>query len=223
MGTLYWQLNDCWPAVSWSGLDYYGNWKALHYFVKKAYQDLLVSPVIDNSRIKVFIVSDRLHPQEGLLGLKLVDFSGKPVWQETLPCRIAPNTSRCCFEMGLQMLLAGKNKRALALTAEFLTESLGYARNHCYFVPPKDLELSDPGIRVEVKDVPNGFNITLSCESLAKNVYLSANGVRGFFTDNYFDLLPNSPVTVKFVTNKKIENFAQKLKIMSLYNTIRGT
>jgi beta-galactosidase/beta-glucuronidase len=87
MGTLYWQLNDCWSAVSWSGIEYYGNWKALHCFIKKAYEDLLVSPVIENGKLKVFIVSDRFQPQEGLPGLKLVDFSGNPIWQTTLPCR----------------------------------------------------------------------------------------------------------------------------------------
>jgi beta-mannosidase len=220
MGTLYWQLNDCWPAVSWSGIDYYGNWKALHYFVKKAYEEVLVSPVMENGKLKVYIVSDRLQPQEGLLDLKLVDFSGNPLWEKALPCRIPPIASRCCFETDLPELLAGKNKCALVLTAEFITESLGYARSHCYFVPPKDLELSDPDIRVEVDDVPNGFNITLSCESLAKNVYLSTDDFHGFFTDNYFDLLPHSPATVNFVTDKKAANFPQKLKIISLYDTI---
>lgn len=35
MGTLYWQLNDSWPVVSWSSIDYYGNWKALHYQAKE--------------------------------------------------------------------------------------------------------------------------------------------------------------------------------------------
>jgi len=39
MGTLYWQLNDCWPVASWSSIDYYGNWKALHYRAKELYAD----------------------------------------------------------------------------------------------------------------------------------------------------------------------------------------
>ena len=39
MGTLYWQLNDCWPVASWSSIDYYGNWKALHYRVQALYAD----------------------------------------------------------------------------------------------------------------------------------------------------------------------------------------
>ena len=39
MGTLYWQLNDCWPVASWSSIDYYGNWKALHYRVQKLFSD----------------------------------------------------------------------------------------------------------------------------------------------------------------------------------------
>ena len=39
MGTLFWQLNDCWPVASWSSIDYYGNWKALHYRVQALYAD----------------------------------------------------------------------------------------------------------------------------------------------------------------------------------------
>ena len=43
MGSLYWQLNDCWPGASWSSIDYYGKWKALHYNIKKAFSPVIVS------------------------------------------------------------------------------------------------------------------------------------------------------------------------------------
>ena len=39
MGTLFWQLNDCWPVASWSSIDCYGNWKALHYRARDLYSD----------------------------------------------------------------------------------------------------------------------------------------------------------------------------------------
>ena len=56
MGTLYWQFNDCWPSVSWSSRDYYGNWKALHYTVKKAYEDLLVTTRQTQDSLFVYLV-----------------------------------------------------------------------------------------------------------------------------------------------------------------------
>lgn len=43
MGAIYWQLNDCWPVTSWSSIDYYGRWKALHYYARRFYAPLLLS------------------------------------------------------------------------------------------------------------------------------------------------------------------------------------
>ena len=42
-GLLYWQLNDCWPVASWSSIDYFGRWKALHYYAKRFFAPLLLS------------------------------------------------------------------------------------------------------------------------------------------------------------------------------------
>ncbi len=43
MGTVYWQLNDCWPVTSWASIDYYGRWKALHYYAKRFFAPILLS------------------------------------------------------------------------------------------------------------------------------------------------------------------------------------
>ncbi len=43
MGAIYWQLNDCWPVASWASIDYFGRWKALHYYAKRFFAPLLLS------------------------------------------------------------------------------------------------------------------------------------------------------------------------------------
>jgi beta-mannosidase len=60
MGSLYWQLNDCWPVASWASIDYYGRWKALHYYARRFYDDVLVSPFLHDDKVDVYVVSDKL-------------------------------------------------------------------------------------------------------------------------------------------------------------------
>jgi beta-mannosidase len=206
--------------VSWSGIDYYGNWKALHYFVKKAYDDVLVSPLEENGRLKVYIVSDKPEPLTGELVLTVMDLSGNILWEKTVKVSMEANESKMQFETETKTLLKGFDKKEIVLRANFQREKQSLASALYYFVKPKDLKLSAPGIRSTVAAGDNGFSITLACESLAKNVYLTANGTGGFFTDNYFDLVPGTDVTVRFVPDKEIDRFIEKLKIMSLYNTI---
>jgi beta-galactosidase/beta-glucuronidase len=59
MGSIFWQLNDCWPVASWSSIDYYGRWKALQYYARRFYAPILVSPHVEDGSVKVYIVSDK--------------------------------------------------------------------------------------------------------------------------------------------------------------------
>src|SRR5260370_31933675 len=83
MGSLYWQLNDCWPVASWSSIDYYGHWKALQYYARRFYDDLLVSPWEDNNTASVSVVSDKLQPTASELPLPVPDFHGKTLPDKT--------------------------------------------------------------------------------------------------------------------------------------------
>ena len=64
-GTLYWQLNDCWPVASWSSLDYFGRWKALLYAARRFYAPLLLSIVDKPTEQDVYITSDLCETWEG--------------------------------------------------------------------------------------------------------------------------------------------------------------
>jgi beta-mannosidase len=60
MGTLYWQMNDAWPAVSWSSIDYYGRWKPLQYKAKNLYADIIL--FYNPKGNDVIAVNDKLIP-----------------------------------------------------------------------------------------------------------------------------------------------------------------
>jgi beta-mannosidase len=227
MGTLYWQLNDCWPAVSWSGIDYYGGWKALHYFVGRAYEDVLVSPVEEDGRLKVYIVSDKLQPLDGWLVMKLVDFPGKMLWEQAVVCRIDANSSRACFEIDIEKLLEGKDRGSVVFSAEFRQDEKITAANLYYFVPPRELRLLDPDIKINIisgdeewEGVMEG-EFEISSDTLVKNVYFSIYDIDTprplvHFSDNYFDLLPGETRVICFSSDRPVKNFRMKLGMVSL-------
>ena len=76
MGSLYWQLNDCWPGASWSGIDYYGKLKALHYNVKNAFKPVIISHEFIDSNLQVSVVSDLKEAFIGEVEISLMPFNG---------------------------------------------------------------------------------------------------------------------------------------------------
>jgi beta-mannosidase len=76
-GSLYWQLHDCWPVASWAGIDYFGRWKALHYFARRFFAPLLVSTLEENGEVSVYVVSDRREDAAVELVVRLLDFEGR--------------------------------------------------------------------------------------------------------------------------------------------------
>src|SRR5262249_20239742 len=93
MGALFWQLNDCWPVASWSSIDYFGHWKALQYYARRFYSDLLVSLVGDAVSASVYIVSDKLQAIEGQLRMRLLTFDGETLLEGTKAVTIPPHSS----------------------------------------------------------------------------------------------------------------------------------
>ncbi|MGD1047666.1 MAG: glycoside hydrolase family 2 protein [Candidatus Krumholzibacteriaceae bacterium] len=236
MGSLFWQLDDCWPAASWSSIDYGGNPKALYYYARDAFGEVLVSPVIEDGMLRVYVVSDRQSPVEGPVAMELVDFSGNVIWESSHRVKVGANSSTCVFEDTAAHVLAGERSNEVVLCAEMFEGGALLSRNLLYFAPPKDLDLPPPDIR-EIHPVhitptffprpavpalptePGVRFVTLQTGVLAKNVYLSVPGCEGYFDDNYFDMLPGSTVTVRFITKEDVGNLAEKLRVMTLADT----
>lgn len=75
MGTLYWQFNDAWPAISWSAIDYYGRWKPIQYKAKTLYEDVIA--FYSHKMKKVIAINDLLYDVKFLVETKIITFDGK--------------------------------------------------------------------------------------------------------------------------------------------------
>ncbi len=207
MGSLYWQLNDCWPVTSWSTLDYYGNWKASHYQVKESFAPTLLMVTESTNGLSIIGSNDNLEGQKGTLNAKLIYFSGKELWTASKECTLdAEKNTKCMDILFTELPKFVKEKTVLHL--EFICNNKKTVAYH-YFVKPKELQLEKPTI--EMKIVGETL-IELKTNTLVKNLYLQSNGT--FFKDNYFDLLPGISKIIK--TDKPTVN----IKMVSLFDML---
>ena len=193
MGTLYWQLNDCWPGISWSSIDHFGNWKALHYEAKEAFENILISFKREGNHVNVYIINDLLKNLEETLVLELYDFKGNVLWSSSLEVEVDRNSSVLAQSFFVENM-SGLDGNEVLLDAKY-----GDYTNTYFFEKPKNLALDKAEIHYEIQKVEQGFSVDVTSPVFQKNVMLMVSA-KGHFSDNYFDLKPNETKTVLFKT-----------------------
>lgn len=193
MGSLYWQLNEPWPSASWSGIDFFGHWKALQYQVKHSFEDILISFEKNLDDLKIYVINDLTREIRGELKVEVLSFDGNKISEFSKNYISKPNSSTIAMKFNLSSM---KNiEREILIRATFSNrESL------FYFVKPKDLLLKDGPIQVHLNPLKDGYELKFFSNILQKNLMLYTD-VDGEFSDNYFDLLPNKIHTVQFKSN----------------------
>ncbi len=201
MGSLYWQLNDCWPVASWASIDYYGRWKALQYYARRFYDDVIVSPFRHDGKVDVYVVSDKLQPLNGTIHTRLLDFSGKVLSEKTQDVQIPAQSSAIYFTVDQKELLANANPTKSFLVFDLTVGGQQVSRNLIFFDTMHNLDLPKP-VKIETSlDKSNGgYAVTLRSPALARSVFVSFGDLDVKTEDNYFDLLPGEAVTVKLKT-----------------------
>lgn len=209
MGTLFWQLNDCWPVTSWSSVDYFGRWKALQYQLKRSFEPMVVSVSEKEANYEIHVVNDGLNPQKVKLAIELMDFSGKRIEENNAEFFIKGNSSQLLVALPKEKY-KDRKKKELFLSVSCKTEKGKILNSVYYFVKPKDLKLTKPNIQIKKTD---DLTYEVSSDVLAKNVYLSSEP-ETFFSDNYFDLLTNEKIILHL--SKPVRD----IKVKSLFDTV---
>lgn len=210
MGTLFWQLNDCWPVTSWSSVDYYGRWKAFQYEVKRSFNPILVDITANEVNYEVRVINDEPKPHHITLLEEVMDFNGNPIDGYEVEFDIEANSNEVLSATPKENY-STKNLRQMVISVTCTTATGKTSKGLYYFVKPKDLQLTKPNIQISKIDE---LTYEISTDVLAKNIFLSAEEDT-FFSDNYFDLLPKGKIVVK------VTKPVSKIKVKSLFDTLQ--
>ena len=217
MGSLYWQLNDCWPVASWASIDYFGRWKALQYYARRFYEDVLVSPYQHENKVDIFVVSDKMEPITGAIHARLLDFGGKLLMEQTKDIQVPAQSSANYLTLSDADLLPKADPRSSFLVVDLEIAGKSVSRNLVFFGVTHNLHLPvRPAIQVAANRNGGQNTVTLQSAELARNVYVSFRNLDVETSDNYFDLLPNEPLTITLKTSLSIDQIKSSVQAISL-------
>jgi beta-mannosidase len=222
-GTLYWQLNDCWPAASWSSLDYFGRWKALHYASRRFYAPLLVSIEDDEQSavMRVHLTNDLRSAWSGSIRWRLMRLDGEVLDGGEVHCSAEPLTSQRVIERDFSALSKAQ-KRETVFIAQRIDQGEVKSTYLATFVRNTHLNLVDPHLKAYLREEEGDrVTVTLEAQYLARFVELSLDNADVVFSDNYMDVLPREPVDIIFSKPAEwsIDDVGKSLTVFSLYDS----
>jgi beta-mannosidase len=191
MGTLYWQINDCWPAPTWSSIDYFGQWKALHFRARQEYEDatVLCRKNPQNQPEYVFICQ-RAKPLNTELTYEIFDLSGKKK-----------------HEGNVSLNLQDGEKKTIALPCKWEGVSKDYAvkfswkegdGNHHerqFIYAPSFKTATKEFVSFEVQEVDEQNKkavLLIHNDRLLRNCWIFAEHSKIKLKDNFIDILPGT-------------------------------
>ncbi len=200
MGSLYWQLNDCWPVASWSSLDYYGRWKALHYIAKRAYQPFFVSAMEEPKKVELWVINDLRVSKKGTLNWSILNAEGKTLINGLKKVEIPPCSSLLVETIDVEVI--NKTREEMCNNIIFYSledsEQNGFEPFYGFrlFEKPKNFPLKDPGLSYKIKKINSNnkneryYSMTITSKNIALYVYIYSEIVDLIASDNYFSLKP---------------------------------
>lgn len=218
MGSLYWQLNDCWPGMSWSSMDYYGRWKALQYYARRFYAPVLVYPLVYKDNLSVAVISDKTEPLRGELRVRVMQFDGKLLYSKTEQVTVPPLAATKYLDGPVSQFvkLDGINPNAAFLAAEFFVNGKLVSSNMSYLGSPERPPLPATHLETKLTGSNGSYTLRISSKVLARSVYVGFGDTDATVSDNFFDIFPGGSAEIHISTKADLDTLKKDLKLLTV-------
>ena len=226
MGCLYWQVNDSNPVISWSSIDCYHRWKALHYRARHFFAPVLISADCENlDEINLYVSSERQQAFEGKIHWCSRKNTGEIICEGSEDITISPLSAEMFVTLTPENTKVTKDMRSTSYIEFSLAENGSIiSENTCLYVQPKAFRFADPALSYDVEDAGKRFKITINAKAFAKGVCLDLTEGDCLFSDNWFDMHSGSVTVYASKANlpEKItaKKFKENLSIVSYYEAL---
>jgi len=197
-GTLIWQLNDAWPGISWSMIDFDGRPKALYYHLKRFYQPVLIGINSAKTIPEALLVNHGKEKVKGRMTADLIDFKGNVLYAFSLPVELGNGQQQVIPDIMPADIFNKIDKRKVWLKIRLTEEDKTIAAYNHFFVSPKHIKLPKAEIYVRMMPRRDFVEIILQSDVYVKSLELFSNDLEGTWENNFFDFEPDKTITVRF-------------------------
>lgn len=217
MGSLYWQLNDVWPGASWSSVDWYGRWKALHFHARRFYAPVAVAALrTPQGATSISLLNDRTHAVRGELRLRLLSLDGKLLRDQRKPVELAPLSSAKLADYTDAALLSGADPASTVAVFDLQAEGEPASRGVVYFQPAKAMRWPDAGLHAQLRANGKGYTLDLGAAQFARAVWIDFGAADADVSDNALTLLPGESVSLHVSSRASLATLRKSLHVRSL-------
>ncbi len=217
-GSLFWQLNDCWPVSSWSVIDSAMRPKAAYYYAKKFFAPTLVSVKQGGGRLEVWGTNDLLVSVSGELEVSLRSFDGSVAWSKRTHVDLGRNASNILMRID-NSGYAQADPTQSYLLVQLKARDTVLSENRFFLVEPKHMQRQPTSVTMELEKADGiAYVVTLKSKTLIKNARIEMEGEDVEVDDNYFDVDAGISKRVRIVSQSSKELIRKRLRLRSLWS-----
>ncbi|MQP75384.1 glycoside hydrolase family 2 protein [Stenotrophomonas sp. MYb238] len=224
MGSLYWQLNDVWPGASWSSIDYFGHWKALHYHARRFFADVAVAALRDEDGVTRFsLLNDGRQPLTARWRVRVMEVDGREFARQQETITLAPMAATQVAQLVDADLLKGHDPARSVAAFELLQGGDVIARRLVHFVPARTQALAANQLHAELRADGDGYRLRLHADGLVRAVWVDFGDTGARVDDNAFDLLPGETRDLRVRGDASLDALRAALRLRTLGDTLHAT